>query len=70
MKKAHINARVISRAVAWHKAGCPEANEDGDGPMGELQDAIHEYIEHVEQVKARAWERKLRTLTSSGDVDL
>jgi hypothetical protein len=59
-KKAFIRARVISTAIAWYKAGCPEANEDGDGPMGELQDACHEYIDHEGQVDARAEERKQR----------
>lgn len=60
MQKAFIRHRLISAALDWYNAGCPEANADGDGPRGELEDAIHEYIDHEQQVKARAEQRKLR----------
>lgn len=58
MQKTFIRARLIRAAVEWYRAGCPDANADGDGPNGELQDALHEYMDHERLVEERAQARK------------
>lgn len=59
MRKAHMRYALISAALKWYKAGYPEAQSDGEGPHGELEDAIHAYIDHESQVTERAEARKL-----------
>lgn len=59
MQKAHVRFGLISKALKWYRAGCPESKEDGEGPQGELVDAIHAYIDHEAQVAERAEARKL-----------
>lgn len=60
MRKAGIRADLIYAAVAWYRAGCPGAQEDGEGPQGKLEDAIHALLDHEQQVEERAEARKLR----------
>lgn len=59
MAKAFIRARIISAARTWYAAGCPDCNADGDGPNGELQDAISALIDHEEQSDMAAEERRM-----------
>ena len=58
MQAAALRSKLITAAVDWYMAGCPDLDADGDGPMGAMQDAIDAYIDHERQVKERAEERK------------